>query len=60
MAFLGLLLIGALIPKEEAQRLAREKRVDDECEKMMADSALGDERRLTRQICEQAKAAARK
>lgn len=30
-----------------------QRRVKAECDKMMADSALGDERRMTRQICDQ-------
>lgn len=39
---------------------SRNEAVDAACEKMMSDSALGNERRMTRQICDQMKAANQK
>lgn len=50
--FLLMLAIGASVSPEESQRMAKEKQLDEICEKAMADSALGSERRATREICD--------
>ncbi len=51
--FLLMLVIGASVSPESAKRMAKEKQLDEICEKAMADSALGAERRMTRQICDE-------
>jgi hypothetical protein len=53
--FLLMLAIGASISPEESKRMAKEKHLEEICDKAMADSALGSERRMTRQVCESAK-----
>lgn len=54
--FLLMLVIGASISPAERERMAKEKQVDEFCDKAMADSALGAERRMTRNICDELKA----
>jgi len=50
--FLLMLVIGASVSPEESKRMAKEKQLEDICGKAMADSALGAERRMTREICD--------
>lgn len=51
--FLLMLVIGASVSPESAKRMAKEKQLDEICGKAMEDSALGAERRMTRQICDE-------
>lgn len=44
----------------EARRRAQAQNLERMCDQMLADSALGVERRMTRSICDEAKAQARR
>jgi hypothetical protein len=52
----GLLIFGANMSQEQKNAYAKQDRVEAECDKMMSDSALGDERRITRSMCDGMKA----
>lgn len=54
--FVIMLIIGAMTPEEKRRQYEHEATVERECDKMMADSALGSERRMTREICDRMKA----
>jgi hypothetical protein len=43
---------------EESARYANKQAVDAACDQMMSDSALGNERRMTRSVCDSMKATA--
>lgn len=51
--FVAMMIIGSLVPKETSDRWAKEKAIDEACERMIGDSALGYERRMTRQMCDE-------
>lgn len=48
--------LASTVPEERARELETQRRVKAECEKWMSDAQLGDERRMTRRICEQMQA----
>lgn len=50
--FVAMLIIGASVSPEKAAQYSREAQADEMCAKMMADSALGNERRMTRRMCD--------
>lgn len=54
--FVLMLIIGANVSDEQAAQWARENEADRICDQLMADSALGSERRMTRRMCEELKA----
>ncbi len=54
--FLLMLVIGANVSPQKATQWEKEKRADAMCDQLMSDSALGDERRMTRAICDRVKA----
>ena len=54
--FVVMLIIGALVPEEKARQYGHEAAVEKECDRMMSDSAFGNERRMTREICDRMKA----
>jgi len=53
--FVLMLVIGANTSPEKARAYGAQKNVDDVCDKMMSDAALGAERRMTRQMCDKMK-----
>ena len=53
--FLLLLVIGASVSPEESKQFAKERQLEEICGKAMADSALGAERRATREVCDAAR-----
>jgi hypothetical protein len=60
----GIFLLGVLLATFEDPQAARKREqqrsLDAMCEQMMADSALGAERRQTRAICDEARAKQRR
>jgi hypothetical protein len=54
--FLLVFALAASVSPEEAKIYAKEAAVDEACDQMMADSALGAERRMSRQMCDGMKA----
>ena len=57
--FIVMLIIGASMSPEERQRQSQRKAIDDFCDNAMADSALGRERRMTREMCDKLKESAK-
>lgn len=55
--FVAMLILGALVRPDPA----REKlsRIEEACDQMMSDAALGNERRMTRRMCDDMKAQAK-
>lgn len=53
--FVLMLVIGASMSPEKTAQYDKAARIEAACDKMMADSALGDERRMTRTICDNMK-----
>jgi uncharacterized membrane protein YvbJ len=51
--FVVLLYFGARMSKEEAAAYSHRDAVEAECKKMMSDAALGAQRQLTRQLCDE-------
>lgn len=56
--FVLLGVIGMNMDPATSARYDRQAAVDEACEKMMSDAALGNERRMTRQMCDELKARA--
>jgi len=54
--FVVMLIIVAMTPEDKRRQYSHEAMVDRECSRMLSDSALGAERRMTRDICEGMKA----
>lgn len=54
--FVLMLIIGSNVSPEKAAQYDKEARADAMCDQMMSDSALGNERRMTREMCNQLKA----
>lgn len=57
--FIAMMILGSTVSDKKAAQYGKEAAIERECEKMMSDSALGNERRMTRQICDQMKEIAR-
>ncbi|MDN7489636.1 MULTISPECIES: hypothetical protein [Burkholderia] len=47
-----LLIVGATMSPERSAAYDQQARVEAACDQMIADSALGSERRMTRQMCD--------
>ena len=47
--------VASTVSPERSAQLEKGRRIDAACEQMLADSALGSERRMTRQVCDQMK-----
>ena len=59
--FIFIMIVGtALRTPESDARMATQQGIDDLCDKMMSDAALGNERRNTREMCDALKARAAK
>jgi flagellar basal body-associated protein FliL len=57
VGMVGMIAIGLIsYTPERAAHYEKDRRVEAACDQMMSDSALGDERRLTRSICDKLKA----
>lgn len=57
--FIVLLVSGLTMSDKDSAKWSKVNAIDRECDKMMSDSAPGNERRMTRQMCDQMKASAK-
>ena len=54
--FAVIMMFGTKVSPEMSKLYNKEAAANDMCNKMMSDSALGDERRMTRDMCDNIKA----